>query len=75
MHSKLNQTTLVGEDWDKYRTTKIGHSDSFWTTLLGKMRKSAKGYYSCPGARMRPSENNELHAECSSSVLRQSAPC
>ena len=34
MHSESNQTTLVGHDWDKYGTTKIGHSDSFWITLL-----------------------------------------
>ena len=36
MHSESNQTTLVGEDWEKYGTTKIEHSESFWTTLVGK---------------------------------------
>ena len=42
MHSESNQTTIVGEDWDKYGTTKIGHSDLFWTTLFGKNEKKCK---------------------------------
>ena len=42
MLSESNQTTFGGEDWDKYGTTKIGHSDSFWTTLLGKDEKRCK---------------------------------
>ena len=42
MHPESSQTTLVGEEWDKYGTTKIEHSDSFWTTLLGKDEKKCK---------------------------------
>ena len=42
MHSESNQTTLMGEDCNKYVTTKIEHSDSFWTTLLGKDEKKCK---------------------------------
>ena len=36
MHSESNQTNLVGEDWDKYETTKIGHSDSIFDHFAWK---------------------------------------
>ena len=42
MHSESNQTTLVGEDCEKYGTTKIWHSESFWTILVGKDGKKCK---------------------------------
>ena len=31
---------LVGKDWEKCGMTKNGHSESFWTTLVGKDEKN-----------------------------------
>ena len=36
------QIPLVGKDWKKCETTKIGYAKSFWTTLVGKDWKKVK---------------------------------